>query len=79
MFVNNNNALADSTPLSINYVKYYLEQIAITASQMVPTMHYLHYIVHYMIYVDTRVTILSLIVSKIARITWKMATTTAHA
>ena len=38
MFVKSENALADSTALNIRYIKYYLEQIATTASQIEPTI-----------------------------------------
>ena len=38
MFAKSENALADSTALNIRYIKYYLEQIATTASQIVPTI-----------------------------------------
>ena len=38
MFAKSENALADYTALNIRYSKYYLEQIATTASQIVPTI-----------------------------------------
>ena len=38
MFVKNENTLADYTALNIRYIKYYLEQIATTAIQIVPTI-----------------------------------------
>ena len=38
MFVKSENALANSSALNSRYIKYYLEQIATTASQIVPTI-----------------------------------------
>ena len=38
MFVKSENALAVSAALNIRYMKYYLEQIATTASQIEPTI-----------------------------------------
>ena len=38
MFVKSENTLADSTALNSHYIKYYLEQIATTARQIVPTI-----------------------------------------